>query len=59
MIYQVEFMKDGKLVHSKRWDLGLDAAKQHATRMAKPYGATAVRVLDNKRKELFVYTVPS
>jgi hypothetical protein len=59
MIHLVEFMKDEKLIQPKPWDLGLDAAKQHATRMAKPYGATSVRVLDSKRKQLFLYTVPS
>jgi hypothetical protein len=59
MIHHVEFMRDDQLVHSKRWEFGLDAAKQHAIRMAKPYGATSVRVLDGKRKQLFLYTVPS
>jgi hypothetical protein len=59
MIHHVEFFADEKLIHSKRWELGVDAAKQHAARMAKPYGATSVRVLDSRRKQLFLYTVPS
>ena len=58
MIYRVEFYKDGKLIHFKSWDLGLDAAKQHATGMVKPYGATSSRILDSKRKEVFSYALP-
>jgi len=35
MKHKIEFYKDDKLHHSKDWDLGLDAAKQHASGMAK------------------------
>ena len=57
MKYKIEFFKDDKVLHSKDWDLGLDAAKQHASGMAKPYGATSSRVLDSKRKVVFSFTV--
>jgi len=59
MMHLVEFYRDDKLVHSRRWDLGLEAAKQHAARMAEPYKATTVRVLDGKRKQLFLFTAPT
>jgi hypothetical protein len=59
MIYRVQFFKGDDLLHSKEFDLGLDAAKQHATHMAKPYEATSSRILDARGKEVFTYTVPT
>lgn len=58
MTYTVEFLKGGKVFHSKEWDLGLDAAKQHATGMVKRYGATSSRILDRRRIEVFTYALP-
>jgi hypothetical protein len=55
MIYTVEFLRSGKVFHTKEWDLGLDAAKQHATGMIERYGATSSRILDHKRKEIFTH----
>ena len=56
MTYTVEFYKDGKLHHSKAWDLGLESAKQHASVMTARYGATSSRVLDKRGKEAFAYS---
>ncbi len=50
MKYTVQFFRGDALYHSKEWDLGLDAAKQHAQGMLKPYGASSSNILDDKRK---------
>lgn len=55
MIYTVQFFRGDKLYHSKVWDLGLDAAKQHATGMVKPYGATRSAIIDAKQKVVFTF----
>lgn len=55
MVYTVQFFRGDTLYHSKVWDLGLDAAKQHATGMLKPYGATRSAIVDNKQKLVFAY----
>lgn len=59
MIYWVEFYKGDECCQSKKTDLGLDAAKQHALVMAQPFGATSVRILDKKRKVVVSYDVPA
>lgn len=50
MKYTVQFFRGDTLYHTKEWDLGLDAAKQHAEGMLKPYGASSSTILDDKRK---------
>lgn len=57
MTYTVEFYKNGKLYHSKGWDLGLDSAKQHASLMTQRYEATSSRVIDRRGKEAFAFRV--
>jgi len=58
MKYTVQFFRGDALYHSKDWDLGLDAAKQHAQGMLKPYGATSSNILDDKRKVVCVFEPP-
>jgi len=58
MIYRVEFYKDDKRFHFKEWEYGLDTAKQHATGMLKPYGATFSRIVDDKGREVFSHPPP-
>ncbi|MES2341258.1 MAG: hypothetical protein V4597_06245 [Pseudomonadota bacterium] len=59
MIYRVEFYKGDERRHYKDIDLGLEAARQHAVVMAKHYGATTVRIVDKKRREVISYVVQS
>lgn len=58
MKYTVQFFRGDALYHSKDWDLGLDAAKQHAQGMLKPYGASSSNILDDKRKVVCVFEPP-
>ena len=58
MKYTVQFFRGDALYHSKDWDLGLDAAKQHAQGMLKPYGATSSNILDDKRKVVCTFEPP-
>jgi hypothetical protein len=55
MKYTVQFYRSEKLYHSKAWDLGLDAAKQHAVGMLKPYGASRSAIIDAKQKVVFAH----
>lgn len=57
MTYTVEFYRDGKLFHSRGWDLGLDSAKQHASVMTPRYEATSSRVVDRRGREAFAFTL--
>jgi hypothetical protein len=58
MKYTVQFFRGDALYHSKDWDLGLDAAKQHAQGMLKPYGASSSNILDDKRKVVCTFELP-
>ncbi len=58
MKYTVQFFRGDTLYHSKEWDLGLDAAKQHAQGMLKPYGASSSNILDEKRKIVCEFDLP-
>ena len=58
MKYTVQFFRGDTLYHSKEWDLGLDAAKQHAQGMLKPYGASSSNILDDKRKIVCTFELP-
>lgn len=59
MKYTVQFFRGDALYHSKEWDLGLDAAKQHAQGMLKPYGASSSNILDDKRKIVCTFDLPA
>lgn len=58
MKYTVQFFRGDALYHTKEWDLGLDAAKQHAQGMLKPYAATSSSILDDKRKVVCTFELP-
>lgn len=58
MNYTVQFFRGDTLYHSKAWNLGLDAAKQHATGMLKPYGASRSAIVDAKQKLVFSAEAP-
>jgi hypothetical protein len=59
MKYTVQFFRGDALYHTKEWDLGLDAAKQHAQGMLKPYGASSSNILDDKRKIVCTFELPA
>jgi hypothetical protein len=59
MICKVTFYKaDGSVLNTKAWDAGVDTATQHASQMAKPFGAAAADVRDESGNVLFSYKVP-